>query len=303
MHHSQKKKFDSLYKQHLNALRRQGKSESTIDVYSRAVRRISAHFDCCPDRLGVDQLKQYFDSLVLTHSWATVKTDRCGLQFFYKHVLEREWDWINIVKPPVQKKLPDILSYDEISRMINATREARFQVFLLTVYSMGLRLSEALNLTISDIDAENNRVHVHLGKGGKDRFVVLPERTLSDLRWYWSTHRNPTFIFPAGANSPLRQQAKRPMGGQSFHRAIKAIAQSCNINKKISTHTLRHCYATDLVAEGLNLHAIQRLLGHESPLTTALYTQLTESAQQNTAAIINTMLNHLSYQLDAEVDS
>lgn len=303
MHHSQQKKFDTLYTQHLNALRRQGKSDSTIDVYSRAVRRVSLFFDCCPDRLGVEQLKQYFDSLVLTHSWATVKTDRCGLQFFYKHVLEREWDWINIVKPPVQKKLPDILSYDEISRMINATREARFQVYILVVYSMGLRLSEALNLTIADIDADNMRVHVRLGKGGKDRFVILPQRALLALRWYWSTHRNPTLIFPAGTNTLLRLRAKESMGSQSIQRAIKAVAKSCNINKNITTHSLRHCYATHLLAEGLNLHAIQRLLGHESPLTTAIYTQLTESAQQNSAAIIDSMLEQLSYNLDGEVDS
>ena len=301
MHHSQKKKFDLLYKKHINALRRQGKSEATIDTYSRAVRRISKHFDCCPDRLSLEQLKDYFDSLVLTHSWATVKCDRCGLQFFYKHVLEREWDWVNIVKPPVQKKLPDILSYDELSAMINAAREARFQCYILVVYSMGLRLSEALNLQIGDIDSDHMKLHVRLGKGGKDRYVILPQHALDALRWYWCTHRNPTFIFPAGANPVLRQRAKQPMGGQSIARAIKAIALECNIHKHITTHSLRHCYATHLVAEGLNLHAIQRLLGHESPLTTAIYTQLTESAQQNTAAIIEQMLNNLSYTLNGEI--
>ena len=299
----QQKKFDTLYKKHLNALRRQGKSDSTIDVYSRAVRRISQHFDCCPDRLQVDQLKEYFDSLVLTHSWSTVRTDRCGLQFFYEHVLDRHWDWVNIVKPPVEKKLPDILSYDEISRLINATRQARFQVYLLTVFSMGLRLSEALNLTVSDIDADRMRVHIRLGKGLKDRFVILPHTTLDALRWYWSTHRNPTLIFPAGANAALRQQATQPMGSQSIHRAIKAVAKSCNIHKNITPHSLRHCYATHLITEGLNLHAIQRLLGHESPLTTALYTQLTESAQQNTAAIIDAMLDRLSYLLNDKDDT
>jgi len=297
----QKKKFDVLYKKHLNALKRQGKSTTTIDTYSRAVRRISTYLDRCPDNLTVDQLKDYFDMLLQTHSWSTVKTDRCGLQFFYKHVLDRQWDWINIVKPPVQKKLPDILSYEEISHMINATREARFQCFILTVYSMGLRLSEALNLRIGDIDADHMLVHVRLGKGGKDRFVILPQRTLEALRWYWSSHRHPSLIFPAGANHVLRARAKQPMGGQSVLRAIKAVAKSCNIHKNVTTHSLRHCYATHLIAEGLNLHAIQKLLGHESPLTTAIYTQLTESAHQNSAAIIDTMLNQLTINLDGQV--
>lgn len=300
MHHTQQKKFDILYKKHVNALKRQGLSDSTIDVYSRALRRISEYLDCSPENLTVEQLKGYFDSLLQTHSWSTVRSDRCGLQFFYRHVLERQWDWVKIVKPPVQKKLPDILSYVEISNMINHTREARFQCYILTVYSMGLRLSEALNLNISDIDADHMRLHVRLGKGRKDRFVILPQSTLDALRWYWSTHRNPKWIFPAGANPILRRRANQPMGGQSIQRAIKAIAIDCNIHKNITTHSLRHCYATHLLCEGLNLHAIQRLLGHESPLTTAIYTQLTEPAQQNTAVIIDSMLAKLSYDLNGE---
>ena len=165
---------------------------------------------------------------------------------------------------------------------------------------MGLRLTEALNLTVGDIDADHKRLHVRLGKGGKDRSVILPQIALDALRWYWRTHRNPKWIFPAGSNHVLRYRAKQPMGGQSIQRAIKAIALECNIHKNITTHSLRHCYATHLISEGLNLHAIQRLLGHESPLTTAMYTQLTESAQQNTAAIIDHMLLKLSITLNGE---
>jgi len=296
----QQKKFDALYTKLIKALKRQGMSDSTIDVYSRAIRRLGDYFDCCPDKLDVDQLKDYFDSLLQTHSWSTVKSDRCGLQFFYRYILDRHWDWVNIVKPPVVKKLPDILSYNEISEMINTAREARFQCFIVVVYSMGLRLSEALNLTIADIDADHMQLHVRLGKGGKDRIVIMPHKALEALRWYWATHRNPKWIFPAGANPVLRQRAKQPMGGQSISRAVKAIALECNIHKNITTHSLRHCYATHLISEGLNLHAIQKLLGHESPLTTALYTQLTESAQQNTTDIIEKMLLKLSFTLNGE---
>jgi len=301
MHHAQQKKFNSLYKKHLSALKRQGKSDSTIDVYARAVRRVAEYCDCCPDKLTVDQLKEHFTHLVQSHSWSTVKADRCGLQFFYHHVLDRQWDWVDIVKPPVVKKLPDILSHDEISRMIAATREARFQCYILTVFSMGLRLTEALNLTIADIDASRMLVHVRLAKGRKDRMVILPHCALDALRWYWATHRHPSLLFPAGSCPQTRFRATRPMSGQSVQRAIKSIANSCNIHKQITTHSLRHCYATHLLAEGLNLHAIQQLLGHHSPVTTAIYTQLTEPAQQNTAVIIQTMLERLSYQLDGGV--
>ena len=110
MNKAQKAKFDSLYEQHVNALRRQGKADATINAYSRALRRISEYFDLCPDRLTQEHLRVYFDSLVKTHSWSTVKLDRNGLQFFYKHVLNKQWEWVDIVKPPQEKTLPDILT-------------------------------------------------------------------------------------------------------------------------------------------------------------------------------------------------
>jgi integrase/recombinase XerD len=134
-------------------------------------------------------LRDYFSSLVHSHSWSTVKLDRNGLQFFYRHILNKPWQWIEIVKPPKVKTFPDILSVDEVAKVINQTREARYQTYLLCVYSMGLRLSEALNLTIADIDAARQKVHVRCGKGRKDQFVFLPDRTLLLLRKYWASHR------------------------------------------------------------------------------------------------------------------
>ena len=168
------KKFDSLYQQHVNALRRQGKAATTIDVYSRAVRRITKFFDRCPDQLSPNDFKIYFDALVKSHSWSTVKVDRNDLQFFYKHVLGAQWNWVDIIKAPQKKVLPDILSVKEVEHLINNARALRHQTFLLTVYSMGLRLGEALNLQVGDIDSQRMKVHVHLGKGRKDRFVTLP---------------------------------------------------------------------------------------------------------------------------------
>jgi len=119
MNKAQQQKFESLYRQHLSALRRQGKADRTIDSYARAVRRISEFWDTCPDRLTQEQLSAYFSSLVETHSWSTVKVDRNGLQFFYHHVLNKTWNWVDIVKPPRKKVLPDILTLKEIERLIN----------------------------------------------------------------------------------------------------------------------------------------------------------------------------------------
>ena len=169
MDSSEQFRFDRLYQRHLRMLKLHGKSDKTIDVYARAVRRVANHFDCCPDRLTPEQLEVYFGLLVDSHSWSTVKVDRNGLQFFWKHVLKLDWQWVNIIKPPRIHTIPDILTISEIDKLIAAARKLRYRVFFLTTYSMGLRLGETLSLQVGDIDAERKRVHVRRGKGCKDR--------------------------------------------------------------------------------------------------------------------------------------
>ncbi len=177
MNKAETSRFNELYQRHLRLLKLQGKSEKTIDAYSRAVRRISEFFDCCPDQLTLQQREIYFSELVDSHSWSTVKVDRNGLQFFWKHVLKRDWQWVNIVKAPKVRSLPDIVTVAEVEKLIGATRKLRYRVFLLTTYSMGLRLSETLALQVGDIDAKRKQVHIRRGKGHKDRFVPLPDLT------------------------------------------------------------------------------------------------------------------------------
>jgi len=294
MNPSQQKRFNSLYQAHVKALKRQGKAKATIDAYARAVRRIAEYFDRCPDRLSVADLKDYFSSLVQSHSWSTVKLDRNGLQFFYKHTLNKQWDWIDIIKPPQVRSLPDILTAEEVALVINSTRELRYQVYILTAYSMGLRLGEALNLKVGDIDAKQQRVHIRNGKGRKDRYVTLPELSLYALRKYWSTHKNPTWLFPEGRSAEQRLVAKRPMSRGGSQKSFKLIVLDCNIHKNITIHSLRHCYGAHLMAAGVHLRAIQQEMGHDSPKTTAVYTQLTEPAAQNANRMINELINGLA---------
>ena len=123
---------------------------------------------------------------------------------------------------------------------------------------------------------------------------------LYTLRHYWVTHRNPSFLFPLGKNAEERHQAKKPMDRGGLQKSFQAIIHDCNIHKRITIHNLRHCCGTHLVEVGLNLRAIQELLGHESPKTTVLYTQLTKPAEQNTTTLINTMMDRLSISLIKE---
>jgi integrase/recombinase XerD len=294
MNKSQQVKYQSLYRKHVSALKRQGKAESTIDVYARAVRRVAEFWDCCPDKLTQDQLEAHFDALVVSHSWSTVKVDRNGLQFFYEHVLKRPWTWVEIVKPPQVRRLPDILSLKEIERLINGTRELRYQTFILTAFSMGLRLGEVLNLQVGDIDCDRMKVHVREAKGGKDRLVTLPQMTLLALRRYWKAHRHARFLFPNGRTGEERREATSTMDRGGVQKSLKVITASAGIKKHVTPHTLRHCYGAILVESGVNLRVIQHEMGHARPNTTALYTQLTQSTFEESSKLINGMLAPLN---------
>lgn len=230
---SEQSRFDHLYQRHLRALKLQGLSNKTIDVYARAVRRVAQYYDCCPDRLSTEQLEVYFAELVHSHSWSTVKVDRNGLQFFWQHVLNRDWQWVEMIKVPKIRSLPDILTVAEVEQLIGATRHLRYRVFLLTTYSMGLRLGETLALQVGDIDGPRKQVHIRRGKGHKDRLVPLPELTYQALRALWRKHRNPCWLFPNAVGSPERiQNATTPMDRGGTQAAMKAVVTQCGIKKK-----------------------------------------------------------------------
>jgi site-specific recombinase XerD len=225
--------FDEQYLRHLRALKLQGKSDATISSYGRAVRRLAKYFDCSPDKLSIEQLTAYFAELVETHSWSMVKVDRNGLQFFWKHVLNQPWQWLDIIKPPKVYSLPDILTINEIERLIAVTYKLRYKVFILATYSMGLRLAETLHLQVGDIDAARKLVHIRRGKGHKDRFVPLPDVTCLALRHLWRKHRNPVWLFPSGTGSmETISQATSPMDRGGAQAAMKAALADCGIKKK-----------------------------------------------------------------------
>lgn len=288
-------RFKPLYEQMQQALLLQGKRPKTIDAYSRAVRRVADYVDRCPDNLTADELKDYFASLVASHSWSTVKLDRNGIQFFYRHILNKPWDWVKIVKPPQVRSLPDILTQEETLEVINVTHKLRYRVFFLTVYSMGLRLGEGLELEVGDIDGTRHRVHIRGAKGGKDRYVPLPEVTLDVLRRYWATHRHPKLLFPnpiGGVQQMYR--ATGPMNRGGVQLAIKAAVADCGIQRKITSHSLRHGLATHLLELGVDLREIQKILGHARPETTARYAHLTDVTSANAAEQLRKILHSFS---------
>ena len=162
MNKRETQKFNKYYSKYLETLKLQGYSDSTIEAYTHAIRRVAGYFDRCPDgRLTKDELKTYFADLLKTHSWSTIKRDRNGLQRFWTHVLELEWDWVLIVKPPHVKTLPDILSHDEINQVLACIKKPRYAALLYVLYTLGLRISEGLNLKVSDIDYAEYNEDIH----------------------------------------------------------------------------------------------------------------------------------------------
>jgi len=214
-------------------------------------------------------------------------------QFFFEKVLHREWHIFGYLKAERPKTLPAVLSKEEITELLSKVRTPHNRAYFSTVYSCGLRLQEALNLEVGDIDSDRMLIHVHRGKGAKDRMVPLPASTLATLRNHWKTHRHPRLLFPAmGKNTSTPVES--PMAISSVQGAMKAAVRESGINKRnVHIHTLRHSYATHLLEEGVNLRVIQGYLGHSSIETTMVYLHLTSKGHDDAAQIINRIMEDL----------
>lgn len=288
MTHEESELFNVRYAQFRQLLILHGYRQSTIRNCLRGIRRLAEWCDQCPDqRLTEDDFINYFSHVLDTLSWSAVKCDRMGIIHYWRLLLKEEWPWVDIVRPPKVKRLPDILTLEEINRVLACIRKPRYRVFLYLIYTLGLRFNEARTLQVADIDRAHDRIHIHDGKGGKDRYVTLPDCTYQVLRQFWSTHRHPTWIFPA------EKLSNGPMGRDGVQVALKAALKEARISKRITPHNFRHSYATHLLQGGVDIRSLQQLLGHSNINTTAIYTQLTDVSQRHTKDIINQLMNPL----------
>jgi len=272
-----------------------GFSASTQEVYVLAVCQLAKHYGKSPAQISDEELRSYFlylkDVRKLARSTMTIAI--CATKFFYEKTLRRDWPVFKIVRPPRERKLPVILDRDEVRLILRSIRIATYRVCLTAIYSCGLRLTEGLRLQVADVDSARGMLHVH-GKGAKDRYVPLPNKTLEILREHWKTHRSPRWLFPA----PKRHGVKHVVGteGQPIHRgtfqrAFRRAVKRSGIHKRASTHSLRHAYATYLLERGVNLRLIQVYLGHSSARTTQTYTHLTREATEMARGPVDSLLD------------
>ena len=283
----------------LEDLQLRGYSDSTQSLYVNAVRQLCEHYDKSPGRITEEELRDYFLYGKNVKKWArsTSTVALCGIKFFYENTIQRPWPTLLFIRPGHEKKLPVVLSRDEVSEILSNIELLRYRACLTTIYACGLRLSEGIHLKIENIDSARGFIQVRNSKGhmgGKDRDVPLPKKTLALLREQWKSHKNKVWIFPSagrdGKNMPL---ATTPVSKSSVQVAFRKASKSAGINKKATVHTLRHSWATHLLEAGINLRQIQTWLGHSSPSTTGVYTHLTEKATTVAVKTINELMDDL----------
>ncbi len=262
-------------------LRIRNRSPRTIETYVAHVARFAKHFGRSPEALGPEEVRTYQLHLLERRvSWSLFNQAVCALRFLYGTTLGRpeQLPMIRFGKRP--KKLPCVLSPEEVTRLIDAAQPGRERVIVETTYACGLRLEEMTHLQVADIDSQRMIVHVRQGKGHKDRLVPLSARLLKELRDYWRHYRPATWLFP-------NRTADGPCHGGSFERRFRRLVQRAGIAKPATMHTLRHSFATHLLEAGVDVMTLQKLLGHRQLSTTALYLHLRRDHLQNLPSLLD----------------
>lgn len=247
-----------------------GYSPATQTAYLRCIREFARHYGKSPNLLGTTEIKDYLHLLLSTHtrSHSSINTMYSALKFFYETTLRRTWDVKAIPRAKNPKQLPAVLSAVEVKGIFDALTNIKHKAILMTIYAAGLRVSEAANLKIVDIDSKNMQIRIQQAKGKKDRYTLLSIENLHILREYWKRCRPTEWLF-SGYNQ------NKPITARSIQKVFERAKQIAEIHKQVSVHTLRHCFATHLLEAGTSIYHIQNLLGHTSPKTTNIYLHLT----------------------------
>ncbi len=262
-----------LRKMMLDELQRRNYAQNTVRSYISAVEEFAAYFHKRPDRLGPEHIRAYqvhlFRDLKLAPG--TVEQRGAALRFFFVKTLRRPYLPDHIPFPKRQRPLPTVLSQDEVARLIDAASNLMHRAILMTLYSTGLRRAELCALKVSDLDSERMVIHVHHGKGGRDRDVLLSPKLLENLREYWRWMKPKTYLFPGMVNN---WRADVPINHKVVWVAVKEATERSGITKRVSPHTLRHSFATHMLEAGADLRTIQVLLGHAKLADTTVYLHL-----------------------------
>jgi integrase/recombinase XerD len=259
----------------LEELQRRNYAKTTVEYYIRAVEQFAKHFNRPPDQLNQDHLRTYQAYLLRERKLEprTVKLHVSALRFFFVKTLKRRYLLDDTPYPKVPRRLPTILTVQEVQRLIDAARTRTDRTMLMVLYSTGMRNAEMRLLQVCDIDSKGMLIHIQHGKGGRDRYVPLSQTLLETLRVYWRWMKPKTWLFP-GTIAGWR--ADKPITPKVVWDACQFAATRAQIEKRVSAHVLRHSYATHLLEAGADLRTIQLLLGHVKLEHTVIYLHLSQ---------------------------
>jgi site-specific recombinase XerD len=245
-------------------------SPKTVTCYLTCMVHFVRHYGRSPVEMGEEEIRKYLHYLIKEKkaSQSSINQAYSAIKFFHEVTLGRPWNGIKIPRIKNRKKLPVVLSMQEVQSLLTSVDNLKHQAILTTIYSGGLRLGEATHLRVSDIDGKRMTILVQQGKGNKDRYTLLGQRNLELLRLYYKAYHPVDWLFPS-------KDLSQPLSGSSVQRVFKKALHRAGIKKKASVHTLRHCFATHLLESGTDLYYIQRLLGHTTARTTSLYLHIT----------------------------
>lgn len=251
----------------IGAMRQRGFSIRTHQSYLAAVRDLARYYRRSPDAITVDELQVFFNHLAQERnlSPASCRLYLNGIRFLYLQVLKWESFDVQLVVPKRPQRIPELLTRQEVHRILEACTNPKHRMLLETVYGCGLRVSEVVALKVRDIDSERSLLRIEQAKGAKDRMVILSPGLLNALRRYWSTHRPAHWLFPQGF------RPDRPLTTSTPQKAFTQAKNRSGVKKVGGIHSLRHAYATHQLEHGLPVHELQRLLGHGNLRSTERY--------------------------------
>ena len=257
----------------LEELQRRDYSHRTAKTYVRIVRDFAAYFHRPPDKLGPEHIRQYQAYLFQSKKLSTASVSQyvSAIRFLFVKTLRRHFLTEHIPFPKSPRRLPIVLSPEEVTRLIDAARNLYHRTLLMTLYSTAVRRSELCRLQVSDIDSQRMMIRIHQGKGRRDRDVPLSPKLLETLRVYWCWRKPKTYLFPGTIRG---KRADVPISANIVWLACRQAAQQAGINKRLSPHSLRHSCATHLLDAGADLCTIQVLLGHSRLEHTLIYLHL-----------------------------
>ena len=272
-----------LRKRMLEELQRRNYSPTTIRYYLRVVENFARYFGKRPDRLTQDQIREYQVFLLQERKLqaSTVGLHIAALRFFFVKTLRRPYLQLDLPSPKRPKRLPTVLSQEEVARLIESANNLLDYAMLMTLYATGVRRAELSRLKVEDIDSQRMIVHIRQGKGNRDRDVPLTPKLLKTLREYWQWMKPKTYLFPGMVNN---WRADKPLTPKCVWLAVQDAAKRAGITKRVSPHTLRHSFATHLLENGTDLRTIQMLMGHADLRATSVYLHL---SRRHLQAVIN----------------